>query len=1053
MACTSRAPATCTASDSTFNANTSAGGGAIGSAGTVKLNAVTVSANAAGSSKGGGIWREGGSFTIAGSILAANTATTGPNCYGSPALAGTNIVQSTTGCTSSGGAALAVDPKLGALGDNGGSTLTRLPGVGSPAIDAYAPACVTTVDQRGLSRSPTPGGKCDIGSVEVDPITVDVTLTTSAPPRSPACDEGTVCVGTGVSSVPIDRIPSAALVAETDPDADPTGFKRTFLERTDAARLGFKRTDLLSSPVSELTVEDLGFKRTGFKRTGFKRTSILDQVLLSQIPLYLAGGRTWEDLLTGTEFDGVPLQNVTLGDVVELPQIQALTVGEADFISTALQGLSGAALALAPLNLDDIPIGDDPNPLTGWCDFLTTQSQGGCADLEIDPNDPATAAGVGLVTLELSGVKIEDIPLEDIGFKRTDVTGTYLADIGFKRTDLSGGRIGQVDVRQVGPVDALFDCAKIACNGTVTLAGAQDAGAIRDGATIGELLEYLSAHPEAQGLNILDLLLILTPVVFPGEAVAIEQIDLRATPLQNLSDPLEAPATFTATITSGGGSPADTTVDLTLPPGFEPVAGSAAFDGAPIADGSRDGQTLTFRRTSLAVGQHTLVVNARAGIDLGSKEASVDVRATAGSQAVTDSATASVLVVVESFEKNGAPDDFRSLNPGAVNVAHLSSSYDRDLYSFYVSPDDASRNRTTRLDLSNLTGDYDLVLYGPSAVSLRGDAPRARLQPVDDTGLDIDPTADQVAPDVQSDVPLTPPPDCGVPGTQQSCEPYAVSAQRGTKNELIESGTLIAGTYWVEVRGYNGAFGPEPYVVRRIDAQGEPLGACAPRSSSSAAPGPLVTYPAGITAATATGHMLVPEGRFRQQYGDTETQSVLDALSAVAAASSAAVVRIDADPGVKAAYDAWDAEPCSVDASNNVVRAIGKLLDQLEAQSPNAASVTLLGTHVMTPFGLVPDGTTVANESSYDPGVSAGQDTSLTAALAGRLRPDRQPVRHLGRVCDQRSRALRPRAGGGPVGGEPRRHPQCPPAVRRLRRCPGSVHHHLGVRVGLRLHR
>ena len=657
-------------------------------------------------------------------------------------------------------------------------------------------------------------------------------------------------------------------------------------------------------------------------------------------------------------------------------------MGEADFISTALQGLSGAALALAPLNLDDIPIGDDPNPLTGWCDFLTTQSQGGCADLEIDPNDPATAAGVGLVTLELSGVKIEDIPLEDIGFKRTDVTGTYLADIGFKRTDLSGGRIGQVDVRQVGPVDALFDCTKIACNGTVTLAGAQDAGAIRDGATIGELLEYLSAHPEAQGLNILDLLLILTPVVFPGEAVAIEQIDLRATPLQNLSDPLEAPATFTATITSGGGSAADTTVNLTLPPGFEPVAGSAAFDGAPIADGSRDGQTLTFRRTSLAVGQHTLVVNARAGIDLGSKEASVDVRATAGSQTVTDSATASVLVVVESFEKNGASDDFRTLNPGAVNVAHLSSSYDRDLYSFYVSPEDASRNRTTRLDLSNLTGDYDLVLYGPSAVSLRGDAPRARLQPVDDTGLDIDPTADQVAPDVQSDVPLTPPPDCGVPGTPQSCEPYAVSAQRGTKNELIESGTLIAGTYWVEVRGYNGAFGPEPYVVRRIDTQGEPLGACAPRSSSSAASGPLVTYPAGITAATATGHMLVPEGRFRQQYGDTETQSVLDALSAVAAASSAAVVRIDADPGVKAAYDAWDAEPCSVDASNNVVRAIGKLLDQLEAQSPNAASVTLLGTHVMTPFGLVPDGTTVANESSYDPGVSAGQDTSLTAALA-----------------------------------------------------------------------
>lgn len=58
------------------------------------------------------------------------------------------------------------DPRLGLLADNGGPTLTLLPGAGSAAIDAAGAGCSAT-DQRGLPR-PALGG-CDFGAVEVQP--------------------------------------------------------------------------------------------------------------------------------------------------------------------------------------------------------------------------------------------------------------------------------------------------------------------------------------------------------------------------------------------------------------------------------------------------------------------------------------------------------------------------------------------------------------------------------------------------------------------------------------------------------------------------------------------------------------------------------------------------------------------------------------------------------------------------------------------------------------------------------------------------------------------
>ncbi len=69
------------------------------------------------------------------------------------------------------------DPKLGSLGDHGGSTQTRLPGRDGAAIDvapcSFAPA--TAKDQRGISRPQ--GAGCDIGAVELQQSKLDVDIT------------------------------------------------------------------------------------------------------------------------------------------------------------------------------------------------------------------------------------------------------------------------------------------------------------------------------------------------------------------------------------------------------------------------------------------------------------------------------------------------------------------------------------------------------------------------------------------------------------------------------------------------------------------------------------------------------------------------------------------------------------------------------------------------------------------------------------------------------------------------------------------------------------
>lgn len=171
--------------NSTLSGNSAPrGGGILESNSIITVRSSTIFANQATSGQGGGVILDPSlgpaSIHFENSILAGNTATANSqDCFKSPASVvtstGYNLFGDVTDCPIPGpqpGDQVVTDPKLEALGDNGGPTPTHLPMNDSPAVNGGNPAgCkdadgnLLTQDQRGQPRPV--GGNCDIGAVEL----------------------------------------------------------------------------------------------------------------------------------------------------------------------------------------------------------------------------------------------------------------------------------------------------------------------------------------------------------------------------------------------------------------------------------------------------------------------------------------------------------------------------------------------------------------------------------------------------------------------------------------------------------------------------------------------------------------------------------------------------------------------------------------------------------------------------------------------------------------------------------------------------------------------
>ncbi|MBI5652889.1 MAG: PxKF domain-containing protein [Chloroflexi bacterium] len=201
--------------NSTFTGNRSPTDGAaiINLAGTVSITNSTFFGNVVEGSGGAITNRDGRVSSVGGPITITNSTFSGnsiaiENIYGTTTLRNTIIANSSIqNCSRSivdGGGNLqyggynpppplppvcgatipVADPMLGALSDNGGSTMTMPLLPGSPAINAAVAANCPTTDQRGYGRN----GACDIGAFEyngippqpTDATAPTITLTTPA---------------------------------------------------------------------------------------------------------------------------------------------------------------------------------------------------------------------------------------------------------------------------------------------------------------------------------------------------------------------------------------------------------------------------------------------------------------------------------------------------------------------------------------------------------------------------------------------------------------------------------------------------------------------------------------------------------------------------------------------------------------------------------------------------------------------------------------------------------------------------------------------------------
>ena len=187
--------------NSTVSGNSSLnyGGGISIDSGTVTMSNATITNNTAdsrntGSGNGGGVDNgallgPGGQINLKNTIIAGNIDRSGeaPDCTGPLGLTSQcyNLLGNDSGCIFAastgdqvGTGSSPINPLLGPLGNNGGSTRTHSLAAGSPAIDAGNPAvpgsvgnACAAVDQRGGAR-PLDGNNdlnavCDMGAIEV----------------------------------------------------------------------------------------------------------------------------------------------------------------------------------------------------------------------------------------------------------------------------------------------------------------------------------------------------------------------------------------------------------------------------------------------------------------------------------------------------------------------------------------------------------------------------------------------------------------------------------------------------------------------------------------------------------------------------------------------------------------------------------------------------------------------------------------------------------------------------------------------------------------------
>jgi hypothetical protein len=681
--------------------------------------------------------------------------------------------------------------------------------------------------------------------------------------------------------------------------------------------------------------------------------------------LEIPGG--WESILAGTPLAKVPLQTITLQQVLDpntyapnpVPTaVKSLTLGDLEVADSALGQITLGALALGGTPINGLGLSTDSlAALEQWC--------------QNNAATPANCSALGtysLFALGLDGAPINGLPINGLPINGLPINGLPINGLPINGLDLSASPINGLPINGLPinglPINGLpavalsdvFDCTKVDCTSATTLGQAAAAGAIKPGATYGQLLTLLLDSPYGATLTLGDVIgLLITRAEVPWETLPPR--------LLSVFDPHRPTLNVDAGFTLQGSGTPDADVQVTIPDGFDFDPGSATLaegSGTPqtLEDPALTGDTLDWQIPAVVPDHtYTIAFSLRSGTDVGPAQVSETV--TSGS--ATDSKSTG-FTVSDSFPSSRDPFKAPIINPNdGVQMSALPSSGAVDYYKIPMPP----AGDRIQVHLTNLPADYDLALYSSHTSSVRtGTASAPPLQDgvVPDQPVNLSGgTNGQLAPTALQDVP-----DPGIPVVQ-------VSANRGTDDEdvgMVSPGPNGPGDYiTIAVFGYNGAFSPHPYSLRVKDTPPPTSEMCTARTFPSAGTTPDALPDLSSLPANLNTIILVDEKRLGETYGATDEANAVAKLHSLAGDTSlgvsGVVVPVETIPGVQSLYDSWDSNPCNPDAANAVANAIADEVDAIKTARPTVTYVVFGGGDDQIPFFRLPDLSLIANESGF----------------------------------------------------------------------------------------
>jgi hypothetical protein len=808
--------------------------------------------------------------------------------------------------------------------------------------------------------------------------------------------EGTSARASG-NGVPLADIPASALPIGLNGYAD----------------LTLASAPLASTPLASTPLASTPLASTPLASTPLASTPLASTPLASTPLLRPAGG--WAALLRGTRFEGVPIQNLKLLEVLQSTdptvrgKVQSIRLSDIDLTNSPLQSLSIASIALGntPLSSIKLPTAN-ADAFAGWCEALASIGYS-CAALGITPQ--STVFELDIKSVPLASTPLASTPLASTPLASTPLASTPLASTPLASTPLASTKLVDINM-EVAPLastplastelrNQILDCSKISCAGTVTLLAAFRAGAIRPDATVGQiaaLIGSLTLEQFAKGLPAYvtfgdALLLFVRRADFPWESIPLERLNLPAIGADLSVSLIDVTATFLVR----PDRPAEPLVlSAELPAGFASrlVAGSVpTVDGSviahtrqvtPPASGRGEIVTFTFPAAEFSTEKKVVVpLRLKAGLVAGVGTTTWKL-SPANLNAAEVVATTETLVS-EANEPNDLPDGVQilptlpSLLPDTLMTGSLPSGDFNDSFQVVAKGPKGTRNT---FYLSNLDIDADLFVYDTSGV--------APLRSVVLRPLQSAPLALAVGPSLRTTgTSADPQPAAELNATFPVDQIAGASLKRAAVDETVE---VISdggpGGYIVQIRPYNSANSTKPYLLR-MKQTFPATSNCIPAPTGTG--GVLGTAPSGAALAGKTSVVLVNRQRLGNLYGTANVEGpsgVIARLEVLAAQTNGVVVAVDSNAAVRSAYSAWDSSPCNVDGANGVVFAINSYVDQLFPAGPARAalrSITLVGGDDLIPMGRVVDDTTLSNEADYASDLAAAdnQATPLSAAAVG----------------------------------------------------------------------